>query len=134
MIRSILQIGGKGTPTIAGVANNRRAGRVRCEGFTTSWGEIVNASASGLRIQAKGKAIPEVGEAAVLTINGPEGPFKVAAKIVWTKQKNWGKREIGVQFIEVTEQGRWHLVRLAEAASRSTMLDAVTSHGFSDAA
>jgi hypothetical protein len=134
MIRSILQIGGKGTPTIVGDANNRRAGRVRCEGITTSWGEIVNASASGLRIKAKGRTIPEVGETAVLTIQGPEGPFKVAAKIVWAKQKNWGKREIGVQFIEVSEQGRWHLVRLAEAASRSTMLDAVTSHGFSDAA
>jgi hypothetical protein len=134
MIRSILQIGGKRTPTVVGDANNRRAGRVRCEGITTSWGEILNASASGLRIKAKGKTIPEPGVSALLTIQGPEGPFKVAAKIVWAKQKNWGTREIGVQFIEVSEQGRWHLVRLAEAASRSTMLDALTSHGFTDAA
>lgn len=131
MIRSILQIGGdKKQATTAPAANQRRAGRVRCEGILTSWGEIVNASGSGLRISAKGKTIPELGETAVLTIQGPEGPFKITAKIVWAKQKNWGKREIGVQFIDVPEQARWHLARLAEAASRATMMDTVGSDGF----
>lgn len=132
MIRSILQIGGKGQKSPPPGANQRRAGRVRCEGILTSWGEVLNASASGLRISAKGKTVPELGETAVLTIQGPEGPFKVTAKIVWSKQKNWGKREIGVQFVDVPEQARWHLARLAEAASRATMMDSITSNGFTE--
>lgn len=133
MIRSILQLGGaKKSPTCEAGANNRRAGRVKCEGILTSWGEVLNASASGLRITARGRAIPEMGEVAVLTIQGPEGPFKLTAKIVWAKNKNWGKREIGVQFVDVPEQSRWHLARLAEAASRATMMDTVSSNGFTD--
>lgn len=135
MIRSILQIGGQKKQESYDPKNNhRRAGRVRCEGILTSWGEVLNASASGMRINSRGQAIPEKGEVAVLTIQGPEGPFKLTAKIVWAKNKNWGKKEIGVQFVDVPEQSRWHLARLAEAASRATMMDTVSSNGFTDAA
>ncbi|MBL8746341.1 MAG: PilZ domain-containing protein [Phycisphaerae bacterium] len=129
----MLQLGGGSrSANPAPSDNQRRAGRVNCEGIMTSWGEILNASASGLRISARGKALPEIGEVAMITICGPEGPFEVTAKAVWIKHRNWGKREIGVQFVDVPEQARWHLARLAEAASRATLLDTVTSNGFAD--
>lgn len=129
MIRSILQIGTRKAPTADPGANKRGGGRIACEGIFTGWGEILNASASGLRLSARGRAIPEVGETAPLAIHGPEGTFSVLARVVWARHKNWGRREIGVQFVEVSPQARWHLARLAEAAARGTVLDVDSPQG-----
>jgi hypothetical protein len=134
MIRSILQIGPRPTQQLPQGANKRRAGRVVCDNVRTTWGHILNASATGARINARGNTIPSPGETSVLTIEGPAGPFKVTAKVVWAKKQNWGKREIGIQFVDVTPQARAQLVALAEIASRSTMLDTVTPDGFSNVA
>lgn len=129
MIRSILQIGGHDPEKRRGV-NLRRAGRVVCDGVSTTWGDVVDASSSGMRLVARGKAIPVVGEASVLTIQGLDGPFRVVARVIWTRKRSWRRREIGVQFVEVPLESRGHLARLAEFASRATCINELDDTGF----
>ncbi|MDX2114560.1 MAG: PilZ domain-containing protein [Planctomycetota bacterium] len=129
MFRSILQMG-KPAPRVDPEANKRRAGRVACAGVKTSWGEVINASRTGMRISARRKALPPPGQVGVLTVFGPEGAFKVAARVVWSRKQNWGRAEAGLQFVEVPAAARAHLGRLAEYAARDTTLDGLTADGF----
>lgn len=129
MIRSILHIGGK--PAESTDANQRRAGRIRCDGVKCSWGMVLNASATGMRIIAKGRNIPESGQTGTLVVDGPDGQFRIAAKVVWARQRNWGKREIGIQFMNVPPEARHQLLRLAEMAGRDLTMQGLADTGFS---
>lgn len=119
MIRGLLHLGPKPAPQGPG-SNKRGGGRVRCEGIKSSWGEVVNASATGCRIITRLDL--HVGVPTMLTIETPDGPVKLAAKVVWARKKNWGKQEVGVQFVEVDPAGRARLARLAEFASRDVVI------------
>jgi hypothetical protein len=125
MIRSILKIGKTGQPEQRkGDINNRRAGRVRCEGIASTWGDLINASATGCRLRTKLDLQP--GLVGTLTINGPDGPIMVRARVVWVRRKNWGKSEAGIQFDGVDNDIRSRLSRLADFASRDTVMDGLT--------
>lgn len=129
MIRSILQIGGR-KPVHDGT-NARRAGRVVCDGIVSNWGEVLNASSTGARLLAGRKEIvPESGQSGTLIIKGPDGPFRLVGRVVWCRKQNWGRRELGVQFIDVPVEARYHLLRLAEMAVRTPMMDTLTPDGF----
>jgi hypothetical protein len=127
MIRSVLHLGE--APAAPG-ANSRKAGRVVCERVRCDWGEVLNASASGMRILARARRLPDPGRAAVLTVQGPDRPFSVVARVVWSKQRNWGRREVGVQFVEVSPMARAQLMRMAEVAGRGVSLKGLTADGF----
>lgn len=132
MIRSILQLGGRGEDpgaTRSG-SNLRRAGRIVCANTCCSWGEVLNASASGMRILARTKLVPPVNTVSVLTIQGPDHAFQVSARVVWSKKRNWGKQELGVQFVEVPPESRAQLARLAEMAGRDITMDGLDVDGF----
>lgn len=130
MIRSILKIR-KNVPDpaqSAGSVNNRRAGRVRCDGIVSTWGDLINASGTGCRLRTRLDLKP--GLVGTLTINGPDGPIMLRARVVWARKKNWGKSEVGVQFEEVDPETRSRLSRLAEFASRGTILDGLADTEF----
>lgn len=127
MIRSLLSLKySRGTER---GENLRRSGRVMCDGVRSSWGEITNVSASGARIIARREVTPKQGETAVLIIQGLDGPFELLGKVVWITKRNWGKRELGVQFVDVQPAARHGLNRLGEMAGRGTAYDGFTQHG-----
>lgn len=129
MIRSILRIGRTGiTDEPKGDANNRRAGRVRCAGIASTWGDLINASGTGCRLRTKLDLQP--GTVGTLTINGLDGPIMVRARVVWFRRKGWGKSEAGIQFEGVDAQTRSLLSRLADFASRDTVIDGLTDTDF----
>lgn len=119
MFRHLLMLGRDSIRT-SRASDNRSTGRVLCEGVKTSWGEIINASATGLRLLTKQKLVP--GIAGVLVIEGPDGPIRVGARVVWAKGRSWGRHEIGVNFVDVPPEARRQLMELAAMASRDLVL------------
>ena len=99
----------------------RKGGRVNCHGVTCTLGEVVNISASGMRVIAKGAIEP--GTEGLITIQALDGPLVIPGRVVWSKKKNWGKSEAGVQFVGLTDQHRARLLQFADYASRDTVID-----------
>lgn len=96
--------------------SQRQFGRVNCEAVNSNIGPVVDASAGGMRILFMGRNRIKVGMELDLSIAAFGEPFTVPVKIVWIKKRSLFKREIGVQFVEVTPE----LKRALNAMARST--------------
>lgn len=96
--------------------NRRAAGRVSSDQAACSLGPIVDLSATGMQVRC-GFFAPGVGEAPVLTIHGPDGPFQVRARVVWRKRAGIFSHYLGLEFIELSPQARHMLSTIARVSA-----------------
>lgn len=80
--------------------DKRHMGRVACEAVTCTLGEVLNASAAGLRVQLKGKPPAERRDIIGFNIHGPDGAFPVKAQVIWMKKRGFRRHEMGLQIID----------------------------------
>ncbi len=99
-----------------GERDARRHGRVRTESVACSLGEVVDISASGLRVRCQGKPPCRIGQRASIMINGFEGPFQVFARPVWIRKTGMWRYEIGLCFEDLDQTARLQLAGLVRAA------------------
>ncbi len=102
---------------------HRRHGRVTCQGVDCSVGDVIDLSASGMRIITRFK-LPEKGEVFVVTIETMQGPLAVLSRVRWSKRKGLFQREAGLEFFDVGPRSR---SLLCELAGRVTYNDASIS-------
>lgn len=100
--------------------SKRTHGRVVVEAIYCSLGEILDASAAGMRILTTKKTKLKAQDIVRFTVNGPTGPFELEARVMWITQRGWKWYEFGVQFISVTPEGRQGLTTLAASAAGNT--------------
>jgi hypothetical protein len=93
-------------------SDKRRHGRVMCQGITCSLGNVLDLSASGMRIKTRFK-LPEKGEVFVISIETMDGPLGVLGRVRWTKRRGLVMREAGVEFFDVGPRTRAILSQLA---------------------
>jgi hypothetical protein len=86
-------------------SNQRKHGRVRCQGIYCSFGEILDMSASGMRVLSAIRP-PPVDKIVTVTIQTLEGPVAVEARVIWSRKTSFFKREIGMRFIDLLPQRR----------------------------
>lgn len=103
-------------PSKPGERDARRHGRVRTDSVACSLGEVVDISASGLRVRCQGKPQCRIGQRTSITIDGSEGPFQVFARPVWIRKTGMWRHEVGVCFEDLDEAARLQLSDLARAA------------------
>lgn len=114
-----------------GPKNPRRHGRVRCQDIACSLGELMDLSASGMRVRLPAMGIvdrAEQGDELTVTLQGLDGPIRLLCRVVWSRKVGigWGRsrREVGLVFLEVGERERRGLSLLGRAAaSNETILD-----------
>lgn len=96
----------------------RRAGRFRCELLHTNLGDVIDMSATGMRIQSRRRPVrPNV----TLTIRTLDDKVRVRARIVRVVQQDKRSWELGVQFVNLSpelherlnEIGRYAAIRRA---------------------
>src|SRR5262245_6752646 len=96
--------------------NARRNGRVRCQWTHCDLGEILDLSASGMRVRSRKKIAAEVGARISAIIEGMDGPFDVSGGVVWKKKVGLFKWEMGIEFVDLTPEANKALVLIARSA------------------
>jgi len=96
----------------------RRHGRVRCLDIECTFGDIMDLSASGMRLRTNQRP-PTVGGSFATTIIGLDGPVEFTGVVVWTKRAGFFKFEVGIEFRELSAQMRTALARLARASAHN---------------
>ncbi len=96
--------------------DSRRHGRVRTESLTCSLGDVMDISASGLRVRCHGRSTCSVGKRIEITLPGEDGSFRVFARPVWIRKTGIFKHEVGVCFEDLDEDARLQLGALARSA------------------
>lgn len=95
----------------------RRHGRVRTAGAVIcSLGEVVDISASGMRVRCSGRPEARVGRRINITIAGDGDPFLVAMRPVWIRKVGFFKYELGGCFEDVDESTRMQLLLIARSS------------------
>lgn len=102
--------------------NARRHGRVRCQHVVCSLGEVVDLSASGLSARCRGRPLYKVGEPIVVSIEGLEGAFDVASRVVWIRRTGIFRHEIGVAFLALSAGARQELTALGRSAANNEII------------
>lgn len=91
---------------------HRRHGRVVCQGVESNVGDVLDISASGMRIITRYK-LPEKGEVFVVTVETMQGPLAILSRVRWSRRKGLFQREAGLEFFDVGPRTRSVLAELA---------------------
>jgi hypothetical protein len=93
-------------------AEGRRHGRVLTQGVECSVGEVLDLSASGMRIKTRFK-LPNEGEVFPISVFTMDGPLAILGRIRWIRRRGLFLREAGVEFFDLGPRSKTVLSELA---------------------
>lgn len=98
--------------------NQRRHGRLRCFRTYSTLGEVIDLSASGIRVLHKGKPPLGIGDTFTIKVQSRESDLAVSlpARIVWIESAGRRKQHIGMTFLDLDDATQSRLARLARYA------------------
>ncbi|MCX5662468.1 MAG: PilZ domain-containing protein [Planctomycetota bacterium] len=97
-------------------ANLRRHGRIRCDMLTCGLGDVVDLSASGMRVTRTSLGANTLGEILDVRLQAPGLTMVVRAKVVHISKAGLLRRNLGLEFVDVTPEiarGLTEIVRVA---------------------
>src|SRR5687767_1398774 len=77
--------------------NARQKGRIKVAQVSCSLGDVLDVSATGMRIMCKG-APPRESSVVPVRIFGLLNPVDAQGRIVWARRVGWRRHEVGVVF------------------------------------
>lgn len=89
---------------------------MRCQWTHCDLGDVLDISASGMRVTCKRKIAAEKGAHLAAIVEGLDGTFDVSGKIVWKKKIGWFKWEMGIEFDELQPAAKKGLALLARSS------------------
>jgi hypothetical protein len=84
-----------------------------------SLGQVLDLSASGMRVHVQGKPPCGVGQRVTVMLEGDGRSFPVVLRPVWIRSSGWRACEMGCCFEDVDEDTRVRLVALMRASVRN---------------
>jgi hypothetical protein len=102
--------------------SGRRHGRMRCLDLTCDLGKVVNLSASGICVEAKGRRRPAVGDKVELTLTWFEVSHHVKAVVQRVEAKGFFSYRLGVHFVDLSPSQTAELLDLAQTAAPNSLL------------
>lgn len=100
----------------------RRHGRIRCEILKCGLGEVMDISASGMRVMRYGRRVVKEGKVLCLTLKALERTLPVTVKVVWVKRQGFMRYSFGVEFIDMTPEQAASIASFARVVIDSRML------------
>ena len=85
-------------------SDQRHAGRLRCESLDCQLGEVIDISASGLKLRSAKRGGLRVGESVVLELTRGQHKIIARAKVVWVKGRWPARPTVGLRFTEPAER------------------------------
>lgn len=108
--------------------NARRHGRVRAQTITCTLGDVVDISASGMKVRCSTKPDLKKGEPVPMTIHGVNGPFTVPTKFAWCRRTSLFKWTAGFEFDGLTSEARTELMEIARIAAIGEVVRPASEH------
>lgn len=102
--------------------NLRRHGRVKCHDVGCTLGEVIDLSASGVRVRAKGRVSVRSGDAFVMTIQTLDGPMLAPVRVAWVRRTGFRTHEIGITFSQTGPALTSALSNLARASANNEVI------------
>lgn len=103
-------------------ANNRRHGRVACELLTCTVGEVLDLSASGMKVLIRGRMRTEPGAVHELSLKVLGCRLPVRARVTWSRRVGFLRHQVGFEFIDLNEQVERSLRTIASVAQKKRVL------------
>jgi PilZ domain-containing protein len=100
-------------------ATRRRHGRVRCGETKCTLGEVLDLSASGVRVLIRGRVRLKRDAVTPMILEMGDRTASVMARVVWVVKAGWFRHTAGLQFVDVTPDQRAKLAQLAQAAGNN---------------
>ena len=105
-------------PEHGGDDNRRRHGRLKTEGTLSSLGEVVDISASGMRVVRKGTMPVAEGEMFRIELQIDKQVLPVDVQVRRIRKLGRRKMEFGLEFINLSDENRMNITRLARIAAQ----------------
>jgi hypothetical protein len=86
------------------------------EMVSSTLGEVRDLSATGVRIRCSHKPECSPGSEMDIELAGIDGPFTVRARVAWVRRAGLRKHELGLEFLNPSEETRRSLAALARTA------------------
>jgi len=99
--------------------NRRRHGRLKTEGTESSMGSVVDMSASGMRVHRKGTLPVHEGEKFRIDVQIDKEIMAIDVMVRRVRKLGRRKFEFGLEFINMSDENRNRLARLARIAATS---------------
>lgn len=99
-------------------AEVRRAGRLRCDMLNCTFGQVVDLSATGMRVQHRGSLKIKVGEMTDLTLSFASAEVSLKTRVVWMRRTGFRRHEIGFEFCDVSGEAQQCLMEIARCATK----------------
>ena len=101
-------------------SERRRHGRVHTEQLRCAFGDIVDLSASGMKIESRGEPIVRAGATLDMTIESLSGPLVVRSKVIWMRHVGGGQYAMGIEFVDLEPEKVEALHDIARTSLRSS--------------
>lgn len=101
-------------PGRIGGTHPRASERFRVQGLSCALGEIVDLSATGMRLRHKGRPPVRAGDVHAFTVESESQAVRAQGRVAWVRRRGVGTFEIGVQFQGIKPGVSRALVQLAK--------------------
>jgi DnaJ-domain-containing protein 1 len=91
----------------------RAAERFVAAGLSCALGDVLDLSATGVRLRGSGKVKVDLGDILTITVASENQSVKVQSQVVWVRRRGLGRQEIGLKFVNVRKGVATALVQLA---------------------
>ncbi len=97
----------------------RRHGRLRCEETACCVGQVTDLSASGMRVQRRGRPIMDVGDELQISVHPDAGEpaITLTARVVWIERAGFRKHIYGMEFADLDDDQKRQLGELARVVT-----------------
>ncbi len=96
--------------------DGRSRGRMRCNNVETTLGPVLDFSATGIRILSKREVKHEVeGEPIEIGLLSAFEMVRVKVMVRWSRKLGWRRHEVGLEFVEVSDEVRTVLSEIARS-------------------
>lgn len=99
--------------------DRRKFGRLRTEGTDSSMGQVVDISAGGMRVVRKGALPVHEGERFRVDLQVDQEVMEIAVEVRRVRKMGRRRFEFGLQFIDLADDTRRRLAKLARMAASS---------------
>lgn len=106
--------------------DDRRHGRLACELLKCSLGEVLDISASGMRVRQKGRVHVTKGEELPIAIQFGATKVPIKVRVAWARSSGFWSHELGVEFVDITDESRKVITQLSRLSRKTrTIADTI---------
>jgi hypothetical protein len=103
--------------------NRRGCGRIRSQDVVTRFGDVMDISASGMRVMCDHHQPPATGSILYLELRHPQGYVEVKSRVVRVTPLGEQRYELGIAFEDVGPTTAAGLILIARLAMQSIAVD-----------